>query len=279
MQEKLPDDFSLWRLIVVASGCPLQVIEDVRKLERSDPRILLLEEPTRLGKIAAINTIRSHSTGEFLILVNSDAIPSKGSIATLLRTIASSPEIGSASALPTFRSGRGLTTRILDLMWSAHNTSSMELNHARLSNHNCDELMVVRSELMPRLPLDAVNDGAYIGGYIFSRGYHVVFSDQATVEIDVPSRVQDLIQQRRRILYGHAQVWKQLGRPPRTIESLMVSNPRLGVRLLAKLISSRPSLILVIPFAAVTESLAAVLSILDRLTSSRQHVVWRRYRR
>jgi cellulose synthase/poly-beta-1,6-N-acetylglucosamine synthase-like glycosyltransferase len=270
--------FELARIIIVASGCPRMVIAALEEQARSDPRIVLLTESERRGKVEAINQIRQRAVGEFLVMINSDAVPSKGSISNLLTEIAANPSIGSASARPVFRAENGPTKMILELMWSAHNISSLELNHQHLSNHNCDELMAVRSRLMPRLPEQVVNDGAYIGGYVFSRGYRILFSEKSTVRIDVPTRISHLIQQRRRILFGHAQVWRALGRPPRTVESLLVMKPRLAVKLMAKVIRRRPSLLLILPVAAVTETIAASLAMSDRTISSRRHLVWRRYR-
>ncbi len=277
--EEFPSDFALERVIIVASDCPHEVVKAVQEAARMDSRLLILVESERKGKVEAINWIGRHTVGEFLVMVNSDAMPSKGAIAALLMEINTNPKIGSASARPVFRAENGMTSMLLDLMWSAHNVSSLELNHAHLSNHNCDELMVVRSSLMPEIPPQVVNDGAYIGGYVFSRGYRILFSSLSTVSIDVPANVKDLIQQRRRILFGHAQVWGALGRPPRTMESLLVTRPGLAVRLMAKVIRSRPALLLILPVAGVTETLAASLSIFDRAFSPRRHMVWRRFRR
>lgn len=276
-EETFSPGLVLERIIVVASGCPERILSEVRDMSDADPRIVLLTETQRNGKIEAINEIIRRQSGEFLVLVNSDAVPAKGSIPRLLRTINADEDIGSVSALPTFRSRAGVTQKVLRLMWSAHNVSSSELNHLHLGNHNCDELMAVRSKLISELPNDVVNDGAYIGGLVYSKGYHIAFREDAKVMIDVPSRISDLIQQRRRILFGHAQVWKELGRPPRTIESLLVTRPRMAIHLLGTVISARPNLILVLPVAVITEAAAGLLSIVDRIFSPRRHVVWRRY--
>ena len=46
-------------------------------------------------------------------------------------------------------------------MWYFHNESSMVLNHAGVSNHSSDEMMLVRSSALEHLPDGLVNDGAY----------------------------------------------------------------------------------------------------------------------
>jgi cellulose synthase/poly-beta-1,6-N-acetylglucosamine synthase-like glycosyltransferase len=276
-QETFRPGFVLQRIVVVASGVPPSVISEVQRMGLSDSRILLIQEPERRGKTEAINKILSHNTGRFLILVNSDALPLRGSISRLVEEIGSREDVGSVSALPTFQSRDSTTAKILELMWSAHNISSVELNDAHLSNHNCDELMAFRSDLVGELPRGVINDGAYIGGLVYSKGYRVVFCADAKVLIDIPASVSDLVRQRRRILFGHAQVWKELGRPPRTIESLMLARPRLAIRFLTKVLTSRPGLFLVVPVAAVTEAAAGLLSIIDQTISPGRHMVWRRY--
>lgn len=275
--ETPPPGLALARIVVVASGCPPSVLSEVEGLAREDHRVLVLGEEQRKGKIEAINQIIRHNEGVYLVLVNSDATPARGSISTLLQEIHSGGDIGSVSALPVLPSRDSTTQKVLELMWTAHNVSAAELNHAGLSNHNCDELMVVRSNLLSELPTDVVNDGAYIGGMVYSKGYRIIFAKGSRVGIDTPTRISDLVQQRRRILFGHAQVWRNLGRAPRTVESLMLTNPRLAMRLLGKVLASRPDLVAVLPLALVTEATSGVLSILDRALSPRRHVVWTRY--
>ena len=276
--EAYPRELILRRIVVVASGCHRSLLREIERLSLSDKRILLIEETQRQGKVEAVNQIIRNIDGQFLVLVNSDATPARGSISRLLQEINSRQDVGSVSALPILPSGETATHKVLELMWTAHNVSSLELNHAGLSNHNCDELMVVRTGLLTELPRNVVNDGAYIGGLVYSRGYRIVFSGDSRVGIDTPSRISDLVQQRRRILFGHAQVWRGLGRAPRTIESLMWTNPPLAIRLVGKALASRPDLLATLPLAVVTEIVSGCLSILDRLFWPARHVVWTRYR-
>jgi cellulose synthase/poly-beta-1,6-N-acetylglucosamine synthase-like glycosyltransferase len=271
-----PRGSRLTKLILVASGCPESTLAPVRQLAEADSRLTLIVEPSRTGKVSAVNRIISASQGDFLVLTNSDATPLRGSIPALIEAIESDRRIGSISALPVFKKESGLTGEILWLVWSSHNISSLKLNHARLSNHNSDELMVVRRCLMSHLPADVVNDGAYIGGLLHKKGYMVNISESARVEIDVPEDVRGLIRQRRRIIYGHVQVWKRLGSPPRTVESLLLTRPGTALDVLRSAMRLRPKSLLVLPVAAVIEMMAFLLSVVDRLTPGSKHVVWRR---
>ena len=268
-------DFELRKIVVVASGCPRSIISDVEESAHSDSRIQLISEDRRRGKAEAINRILKHSSGEHLVMVNADAFPEPGSIGQMLKVV-SDPSVGAVSAMPTFDDRGGLLKHSLSLMWSAHSVLSLRLNHAGISNHSCDELMVVRKSLVSSLPANLVNDGAYIGGLVRSQGFKVKFSSAAKVRIVVPRTLVDLIRQRRRIIYGHVQVWRKLGRPPKTIESMMLIDPLVSLKTLVSVLSERPRLITAVPVVLAGELLSIVTGLTDALRSTERHAVWRR---
>ena len=265
----------LRRVAVVASACPELVLSQIRKLAQSDERLTLINEPSRRGKAEAINRIMENSSGDYLVMVNSDAFPAAGSVGELLTTF-DGKDVGAVSATPVFAEGKGVLQHALSLMWSAHSMMSLNLNHAGLSNHACDELIAVRRDLVSGLPDDLVNDGAYFGGLAKARGFKVKFLTRAKVTISVPHVAADLIRQRRRIIFGHVQVWRKLGAAPRTIESMMFMDPVMSLRTLKRVLAKRPSLVLTFPFLLVSEGAAALLALLDVLTSTGRHRVWRR---
>jgi biofilm PGA synthesis N-glycosyltransferase PgaC len=275
--EEIPSDVRLARIIIVASAPSQTTKALVERLASDDARVELIEEPQRRGKIDAVNKIIHNRLGSYLLFVNADAVPEPGAIAKLIGKVRSDPKAGAVSGCPTFRHSGDLNSRLLEFMWATHNDSSLALNHLGMSNHSSDELMVVRSEAVVDLPFDVVNDGAYISGHAFADGYRILFSEDAKVAIDVPRSTIQLIEQRRRILFGHAQVWKLLGRPPLTIESLMISNPVLSVSLVVRVVASRPSRILILPAAMMVEVAATLLSIADRFSSPDRHTVWKRF--
>jgi cellulose synthase/poly-beta-1,6-N-acetylglucosamine synthase-like glycosyltransferase len=273
--ESFGSHFQLQKVVVVASGCPEPVLAEVRDILQTDGRMSLIVEDRRQGKAEAINRILEDSAGEFVVMLNSDAFPTQGSIQNLLE-VASDPYVGVASAEPIFECGNGLLGRSLVLMWSAHSLLSLRLNHAGVSNHACDELMVVRRSLLGSLPTNVVNDGAYIGGLARARGYLVKFSTTAKVRITIPRVQTDLLRQRRRILFGHLQVWKKLGRPPKTIESLLFMDPLVSLRTVVKIMAEKPRLLAATPLMVVSEGISGLLAFLDELTSTDKHTVWKR---
>ncbi|MGI0083739.1 MAG: glycosyltransferase [Nitrososphaerales archaeon] len=277
LEERYPSPFILKKIIVVASGCLPESLAFARELSKTDKRLLLIEEDTRYGKAEAINRIIQNAVGEYFVFVNSDAMPERGSISLLLLAINKDPAIGIISGCPVFDKKRGLTSRLLQLMWLAHNECSRELNDASISNHSSDELMIARSGALHALPDGLVNDGAFMAGMAKRDGFLVKFCERSKVKIDVPASLFGLIRQRRRITYGHLQVWKLTGKAPRTIESLLLFSPWTSLSILVRTLAKHPDLIVALPLGAIEEVFASFLAVRDNFLSTRQHSVWKRY--
>jgi cellulose synthase/poly-beta-1,6-N-acetylglucosamine synthase-like glycosyltransferase len=275
--ESFQSNFSLERIIVVASGCSQEKLNLARCYAKRDSRVVLIEEPERQGKADAINKIVAQAIGSFLVFVNSDAIPMQGSIAKLLQAISMSSKIGVVSGRPLFKLRGDITSTVEEFMWTLHNECSTKLNHMDVSNHGSDEMMVVRTELLNRLPDGLVNDGAYISGRARLNGYSIKFSQDAAVLIDVPARQIDLIRQRERIIFGHFQVWQLTGKSPKTIETLMLHSPVFSLAIVVRTIARNPKLIKAIPAALAGEAVSILLALRDTISSTKKHRVWARY--
>ena len=265
------------KIIIVASGCSREALTYVKVLAQCDSRILLLEESARRGKAEAINKIIELFREDYLVFVNGDALPYPGSVQKLLHEIALDRNIGAVSGAPTFDADTDLTSDALRLMWMVHNDCSWSLNHKGISNHGSDELIVLKSDVVGRLPGELVNDGGYLTGLAFARGYKIKFCPDAPVKISVPSRFSDVVGQRRRIIFGHIQVWKMIGRSPRTLESMLFTSPVAGLSILIRNLAKQPRLIKSIPIVALGEIMASLGAILDTVRSSKRYVVWKRY--
>jgi cellulose synthase/poly-beta-1,6-N-acetylglucosamine synthase-like glycosyltransferase len=276
-REGFPDGFTLSRIVVVASACAHSTVAYLRQRKRADPRVVLIEEKVRRGKAEAVNLVIAESVGEYLVFVNADALPEQGAFSRLLRAIDHDRSAGVISGNPAITSKGGVASGLVQLMWETHNECSADLEKTRLANHGTDELMVVRSGALVSLPPGLVNDGAYIAGVAKQRGYSVRSLVSARVTVEAPSRPIDVIRQRRRILYGHIQVWRLVGEAPRTAESLMLLSPDRGFRVVAKAISRHPRLIWTLPLASVSELISLMGAIRDTLGSGEKHAVWERF--
>jgi biofilm PGA synthesis N-glycosyltransferase PgaC len=269
--------FVLKKVVLVASDCSEETLSSARRIAARDKRLRLIEHEKRTGKADAINEIFRETEGDFLVYVNADALIGVESIPALLRSITEDRGVGFISGRPIFKGPKGLISEVLDVMWSSFSVLSSDPNRTKMSNHGTDELMAIRSELLPELPPGVVNDGAYVAGRIREMGYRVGYEPDAVVSIDVPRRMIDLIRQRRRILFGHIQVKRLVGKAPRTVETMMFFSPFESVKIVIKMLASRPRRVLVLPVAAMGELIALSGALWDTVVPNAGHAVWKRY--
>jgi cellulose synthase/poly-beta-1,6-N-acetylglucosamine synthase-like glycosyltransferase len=275
--ESYPQNLMLKKVILVASGCDPTAVTHAKEVANRDRRIVIIEEPTRRGKASAINQIMTNYEGQFLVLVNSDALPEAGAISTLLREIAKDDKVGMVSASPLVNGEDSVANSVLQLIWGVHNECLLRLSDSHRNNHCCDELIVVRSVALHTLPPNTVNDGAYLAGAAYRAGYSIKFSEAARVAIDLPNRFVDIIRQRRRIVFGHFQIWKSVGESPRTLESMLLEDPMQSLSILIKTLARSPNLILVLPVAVTSELISIFLAVYDNLRWTDRHITWQRF--
>jgi cellulose synthase/poly-beta-1,6-N-acetylglucosamine synthase-like glycosyltransferase len=268
--------FILRQVIVVASGVDPSVLAHVESSANQYDNVILIEEPTRKGKAEAINRIIERFSGDFLVLINSDAHPEPEAISTILNVVVSDDNVGLVSASPVIGESGGVTGSVLKLMWDVHNECLATLNEVDMNNHCCDELIVIRSEALRKLPNGTVNDGAFLAGVAYRAGYAIRFCKDSKVKIDVPIGLPELLRQRRRIVYGHVQVLRSVGKLPRTLESMILNNPKLGLMILIRTIAKSPRLVLALPIAIVGELFSVICAAIDSLTPTKKHVMWDR---
>lgn len=269
--------FELKKVVLVASDCSPETLQAARETASRDPRMVVIEHERRTGKADALNEVFKETEGDFLVYVNADALVGTSAIPILLRSIVEDEGAGFVSGKPVFPRPRGVISGVLDLMWGSFSTLSSDPDQSKQSNHGTDELMVIRTRLLPELPVGVVNDGAYIAGRIREMGYKISYQPGAVVRIDVPRRMIDLVRQRRRILYGHIQVKRLVGRAPRTVETMMFFSPTTSVKIVIRMLAARPRRVLVLPIAAVGELIAVSGALWDTLDRNSDHTVWKRY--
>ncbi len=276
ISERYPENVSLEKVVIVASACPKETIENIADIANQDKRVKLIVEEKRYGKAEAINKILARCKEDILVLVNSDAYPKPSTLSNIVGELLEDEKTGVVSALPTFNSKESLMTKINQLIWKTHNVSCFLLNHEGLLNHACDETLAIKRCILESMPEDTINDGSYIGSSAWLKGYKVKFSI-SSVRIEVPKSIASLFAQRRRIIYGHIQVWRKVGMPPRNLESLTFTKPSLALKIFATTLRQNPSYIVFIPLVVAEEFIAALAAIIDTFRNKEIHRIWKRY--
>ena len=276
LDQELPSDFAVNEILVVASGCTDGTDYLVEEWARLEPRVKLIREPERRGKASAINIILGRYRGDFLVLVNADTRLSPGALAALLRTFERDGRIDLVCGAPFPERTRGVLRLLVeDVWWRLHNRTLQTLTILDKGNHCCDELMALRRGFCDSIPIDIINDGAYLGVLAAQKGITVQFSSAAMIAVDTPRTMRGLLQQRRRVVRGHRQVLEVLGRAPYTLEGLAARSPDLAARILASELFHHPAQIVVFLFVALPlECIAHALAGVERMLGRAFQPAW-----
>ncbi|GAH51091.1 unnamed protein product, partial [marine sediment metagenome] len=222
-EQELPQESEI---IVVCSGCTDSTPEIVRKFSEKDGRVKLVIEEERRGKSSAVNKILDTYVSDYIFLIPGDVIPAKSSISLMMEKISSNPQVGvvGGSPIPT-NSEDGFSGYLSHLMWRIHNRTLEYLNDLNMSNHASGEFMVLRRGIVEKIPIDIVNDDAYIAVNASLKGNLVKYCDEAKVYIKAPTNIADYIRQRRRVVFGHHRVKQLTKKYSHTLESMMFRDP------------------------------------------------------
>lgn len=265
-----------WRTLwIVASGCTDRTPEVARALAAEHPQVRVRLQVERQGKASALGEIFRETRGDYLVLLNADAVAAPGAVSALLDTAASfvppfavmgHPEPGE---LPPAGVGSGLR-----LLWRLHHRLHSELLAAAEGTHLSDELLLLPASHLPPLPEEIVNDGAFIGAWLRAQGGRLAYAEEARVSIEVPWSLADHIRQRRRILAGHRQVADLVGVAPSTMGRYLVVRPDHALRLLADEVRTLPGGSAALAWLVAGELASAMAAVWDWLPPRRNHRLW-----
>ena len=197
------------RVVVVASGCTDRTCELVSAYARRDPRVVLVEEPDRAGKTAAVNKFLLSATEEILIVSSADLILEPHTIAHVLRPF-HDPEVGMAGAhaipLNDMTNFFGFASNV---MWSLHHEISLD-------DPKMGELIAFRN-VFRRLDPGAICDELSVHQLMRSAGYKVVYVPDAIVHNKGPETLRDFVSQRMHCIVGNLAVMHEHNVPVSTM--------------------------------------------------------------
>ena len=271
--QELPPGARWKDLWIVASGCTDQTPEVGRVLSARHPEVRIRIQEERQGKASALAEVFREARGDYLVLLNADAVALPGAVSALLRSAASlaapfavmgrpQPE-----ALPPTGAGLGL-------LWALHHRLHAELLSTAEGTHLSDELLLLPTEKLPPMPEEVVNDGAFIGAWLKSHGGGLAYAEEARVAIEVPWSFSDHIRQRRRIHVGHRQVSDLVGLAPSTMGRYLIARPGPALRMLSKEVRATPGGAAALVWLLVGEVASILAAAWDRLPPRRNHRIW-----
>ncbi len=279
LEQRLPPGAHWASIWVVASGCTDRTVPIVEAFAEAHSLVHLIVEKERGGKAQALDRILRTAEGDVLVLLNSDARAEPGSVAALLRSAADRPGPFAVMAQPVVPQGAATPVdRIVRLMWALHHEFHAASLGGGRGNHLSDELLLLSLPGVPGLPVGVINDGSYVGLWLAGRGGTLLYAPEARVAIQVPATLGDHLVQRRRILVGHAQMTRLMGRHPSTLFRLFLHDPEAAIRVLWHGIRKEPGRIVDLSLLIFPEVAAGCLALWDRLPPQRDHRNWQRIR-
>ncbi len=207
------------------------------ELAERDPRLVVEIERKREGKASALNKILKRASGDILVLASADIKLTRNTIPRLVQALITHPEWGLVDSRVELVNGdKLLMDRVSTFLWEIHNATLDELNETGRLGHVAGDLFAVRRDLMDTLP-DVINDDAYLALKVEGYGFRVKRVQDALVWIMGPRTPSDYVYQRTRVLQGHLQLIRWLGRVPTTFEFQVLSRPRRYLRVYVKTVA------------------------------------------
>lgn len=264
MLEQRLDQVEISEIIVVASGCTDGTCDIVREFEGRDPRIRLLTQEERRGKVSAVNLFLKHAQEDICVLESGDTLPGEDSVENMV-TMFRDPQVGMTGAhkVPV----------------NVPNHVIGYLSHLRLTlEHSlCLEIprlgeMIAFRKVFDEIPPDVAMDEAFVEALMIKRGLQVRYAPDASVYNMGPETFSEFVRQRRRNYAGHLYLKHKYGYRVSSLDNRRVARLALGEAWGA--IRRTLRLLYVLTALAAIELGSRILGSYDYYVKGDKHVVW-----
>jgi poly-beta-1,6-N-acetyl-D-glucosamine synthase len=201
LKNQITKEVEINQIVVISSGSTDKTDLLVQEYLKKDPRISLIRQKKREGKVSAINEFLKIAQSDFLVLESADTIPDKHTIERLCLPL-QKEKIGMTGAHPIpVNNPQSFLGYICHLEWALHDRISQ-------ITPKCGELVAFK-KLFDKIPNDTAVDEAWIEYEIGKRYYETAYVPDAIVYNKGPENLWDLLKQRRRIACGHLDLEKR----------------------------------------------------------------------
>jgi cellulose synthase/poly-beta-1,6-N-acetylglucosamine synthase-like glycosyltransferase len=266
--------FKIIEILVVASGCTDRTCDIIKEWQKKDKRIKLIVERKRRGKIHALNKIIKRCKGKIFMNVDADQYFDKHAIQLILNRL-KNDKVGAVSSQPigitSEKRNRKFTEKMIEVIQKLY----MERQkHSLLKNkfELYGLLFAFKKELCNYIPEDVINDDVYIAVLCKSKGYKSLVEKRAKSYIKSPTILMELINQRRRHIYGNLIIKKKTG-----IEAPKLITGFDGIFLIILKFFLKEGWKAIVYFLTerFVEFCANILARVDLLKKYNPHIVWK----
>ena len=189
------------RVMVVASGCTDRTCEIAEAFCRRDPRIKLVVEAERAGKVCAINAFMTSSPEPILAVSGADMVYTPATIGALIAPF-DDPDVGMVGSHPVpLNDPSTFVGFAVSLLWKLHHEIS-------LITPKMGELIAFRN-VFRGLDPDMLADEVQIERGIRAVGFKVAYAPGAIVHNRGPETVREFVAQRSRWIAHNLQVQRK----------------------------------------------------------------------
>ena len=206
------------QVFLLYGGDPIP--EEISRIQ--DNRLIKVLEKERKGKVKALNSISSNILGDIVFLISGDVSFDPSLIKRCEDSFTGTTGVVSVRVLPS--NTRNYTEKIGALMWEMHDLQLSILSESGINVH-AGEFLCVRKGLLRDLP-EVINEDEFLCIEAANNSLSVKYLKDQEVHNYVPSNLVDLLQQRRRVNFGHIEI-KKIGWDPRIMDTLVFSETHL----------------------------------------------------
>jgi len=201
-------------LIVVASGCTDNTIQEIKKIK--DNRIRLFLESERKGKSSALNIIIKEARGEIIVQTDGDVELADKSIPQLLSHF-KDPEVGAVSGnpIPIIPKNNLFYNWTIMSYRKIGEIREKEVENKNYNVHLSGYLLAFRKKALKEVPFAKGAVDAWMGKIIKDNGYKLTYEPNSKVYVKAPLTIKDFLIQKARVRAGY----QYLPKGPRTIKS------------------------------------------------------------
>jgi hypothetical protein len=210
-------------IIVMITGSSDDTELIVRAASMKDPRIRIVIEPEKIGKIHSVLHFLELAVNEICVIASSDVIADRTCFDNLYRPFLAGSNIGMTGprVIPHIVSGRSpLATKLHDELWEMHHR--VNLKHAKLG-----EIVMVRNGFVIDAPCIAGCDEVMLESAVSVNGGSLSYVPEAVAHNFGPTEIADYIAHRRRIHAMHLVTRHELGYEAATVSPRHILVPLL----------------------------------------------------
>jgi biofilm PGA synthesis N-glycosyltransferase PgaC len=258
------DETEIGEIIVVASGCTDGTCDIVRGFAAQDPRIKLLAQNEREGKVSAVNLFLQHAREDICVLESGDTLPGQETVENLVKMLRD-PQVGMAGA-------HKVPVNVPDQVVGYLSHLRLTLEHSLcLEIPRLGEMIAFR-KVFNQIPPDVAMDEAFVEALMIQRGLQVRYAPDAMVYNMGPETLRDFVRQRRRNYAGHLHLKHKYGYRVSSLDNVRVA--RLALTEVWRAVSHTTRLLYVLTALACIELYSRALGSYDYYVRRDKQVVW-----